>query len=155
MSIYDGGRGHMPRASADVDGSAIVGVTRTAMSASAELLCEVVAIAADDCRTALKRNAEGRIKPRDLALAASACRFFLSQDGEAVMMASGLGCAAVKAGRALARTTMDRLNLHKDEILADNNNSWTKVVQRESLEFAPTMKSKLARYKAPAFALVA
>lgn len=113
--------------------------TRTELAPAQKLLGAVIAQAATDCRSALKRKAEGKVLPNDLPLAASACRFFLSESGRSMIYACGMGHEGVRAGTALAETTMRRLGLHADALLCDSEESWLKVVVRGNLSHAAAM----------------
>lgn len=131
--------------------------TRTQLSPAAELLGAVVAQAAADCRRALKRKAQGKFQTKDLPLAASACRFFLSESGHSMIHACGMGHEGIRAGVALAQTTIRRLGLSPDTLLRDPEESWKQVVARDDLAHAAAMNRPKVAWRAqePLFRLVA
>lgn len=136
--------------------TAEVETTRTQLTPSQELLGAVIGQAATDCRTALKRMAQGKFKPKDLPVAASACRFFLSESGHAMIHACGMGHEGVRAGVALAETTIRRLDLSRAALLCDPEESWVKVVTRDNLTHARAMAMpKVKQEFTPTFRLVA
>lgn len=119
--------------------TAEVGTTRTELTPAQELLGAVIAQAAVDCRAALKRQAEGKFRPKDIPLVASACRFFLSESGHSMIHACGLGHEGVRAGIALAQTAMRRLGLSRESLLADTEEAWKKLVASENIAHVPAM----------------
>lgn len=148
---------HQPAREAGLgDISAEVETTRTQLTPAQQLLGAVIAQAAADCRNALKRQAEGKFLPKDMPLAASACRFFLSDAGRSMIHACGLGHEGVRAGTALAETAMRRLGLSADALLCDSEESWLKVVARDNLAHAKAMtRPRVPSQPQLAFRLVA
>lgn len=132
---------YVPRAAGyaagDVAGE--IEVTRTELSPAQYLLGAVIAQAAADCRTALKQSARGAVKQKDRTLAASASRFFLSEAGHSMIHACGMGHEGVRAGIALANTTIRRLGLSADALMSDPEEAWKKVVAKENLAHAAAM----------------
>lgn len=130
--------------------------TRTELTPAQQLLGAVIAQAAADCRTALKRKAEGKFTAKDMPLAASACRFFLSESGRSMIHACGMGHEGVRAGTALAETAMRRLGLSADALLCDSEESWMKVVTKDNLAHAAAMnRPRVPTQPGLAFRLVA
>lgn len=121
---------------------------------AAALLGEVVALAAWDCRRALKSAASGKPKEHELTEAASACRFFLSATGQSIIHAVGLGHEGVRAGESLARTTLNRLDIDTAEILDGPESIWAKVVTKSNLKHAPAVTAGMRSRMPPPFQLV-
>lgn len=138
-----------------VDGEApIIVNSKGELAPAAALLGEVIALAAWDCRRALKSASTGKPKPLELMAAASACRFFLTATGHSIIHAAGLGQAGVRAGVALARTTLQRLDIESSEIMDGPDAIWAKVVTKSNLKHAPAVSAGIKGRASPPFQLV-
>jgi len=95
------------------------------------LLFSVIRLAASDCHRILEASEPPT--PREAVEAASACRFFLTPEGEAMMAALGLPSDARHIANRLAQATLERLGLTADDVLNDDAEAWRKALDRHSL----------------------
>lgn len=136
-----------------LDGEApVVEPTRTEVSPHVELLARVIALAADDCRRVVSAPAYSALTKRARVEGASAAAFFLSEDGRAMIMASGLGHEAIKLGNRLAKAALARLRLGEGD-LTGSPEAWHRALDRLNLDEAiPLGRTVSGRQEEFAFA---
>ena len=131
----------------------IIGVTRSELTAPAMLLASVVALAAVDCKRALALAAGDGLTERQLIESASACRFFLSPEGQGMIHASGLGHEAVKAGLALARTALRRLGLTEHDVMNEAPDAWQHMIDKLNMKKSRVLGRIVTGRQEPLFLL--
>lgn len=133
------------------DGEApLIGVTRSEMPNTQWLLGKVVALAASDCKRALTANAGCALTNRELIEAASACRFFLTDEGRAMVRLT-TGVEGLRLATALAETTLRRLRIDRKALLANSNADWCRTLDKLDMGCAPAV-APLVRGRQEAFA---
>lgn len=131
----------------------IIGVTRSELTAPAMLLASVVALAAVDCKRAMALACGEGLTERQLIESASACRFFLSPEGQGMIHASGLGHDAVRAGLALARTALRRIGLTENDVMNEPPEAWQHMIEKLSLKKSKVLAQIVPGRQEPLFML--
>lgn len=128
--------------------------TRTELSPYAALLGQVIALAADDCRRALKAPAFNALSDREMIEAASAASFLLSTTCRFMISVIGLEPDAIRLSAALGNATLARLNLNLVDIDATPE-QWCRAIElatrSATVGKAVTPLSRVVRYRQESF----